>query len=81
MRFRDGRLATKCSSTRKTKSLLVHGRCILAKLEEDTLLRLDVKIDDSVIEQVSSHKILGVVIVKRTTNHTLMNYIRNVPNA
>ena len=25
-------------------------------------LRLDVKIDDSVIEQVSSHKILGVVI-------------------
>ena len=62
MRFRDGRLATKCSSTRKTKSLLVHGRHILAKLDEDTLLRLDVKIDDSVIEQVSSHKILGVVI-------------------
>ena len=26
------------------------------------LLRLDVKIDDSVIEQVSSHKILGVII-------------------
>ena len=48
--------------TRKTKSLLVHGRHILAKLDEDTLLRLDVKIDDSVIEQVSSHKILGVVI-------------------
>ena len=62
MRFRDGRLSTKCSSTRKTKSLLVHGRHILAKLDEDTLLRLDVKIDDSVIEQVSSHKILGVVI-------------------
>ena len=62
MRFRDGRLATKRSSTRKTKSLLVHGRHILAKLDEDTLLRLDVKIDDSVIEQVSSHKILGVVI-------------------
>ena len=40
----------------------MHGRHILAKLDEDTLLRLDVKIDDSVIEQVSSHKILGVVI-------------------
>ena len=63
MRFRDGRLATKCSSTRKkTKPLLVHGKRIPAKLDEDTPLRLDVKIDDSVIEQVSSHKILGVVI-------------------
>ena len=61
MRFRDGRLAKKCSSTRKTKSLLVNGRRILVKLDEDTLLRLDVKIDDSFIEQVSSHKILGVV--------------------
>ena len=66
---------------KKTKSLLVHGKCIPAKLDEDTPLGLDVKIEDSVIEQVSSHKILGVVIVKRTTNHTLMNYIRNVPNA
>ena len=66
---------------KKTKSLLVHGKRIPAKLDEDTPRRLDVKIDDSVIEQVSSHKILGVVIVKRTTNHTLMNYIRNVPNA
>ena len=66
---------------KKTKSLLVHGKHIPAKLDEDTPLRLDVKIDDSVIEQVSSHKILGVVIVKRTTNHTLMNYVRNVPNA
>ena len=47
---------------KKTKSLLVHGKCIPAKLDEDTPLRLDVKIDDSVIEQVSSHKILGVVI-------------------
>ena len=61
MRFRDGRLAKKCSSTRKTKSLLVNGGRILVKLDEDTLLRLDVKIDDSFIEQVSSHKILGVV--------------------
>ena len=59
----------------------MHGKRIPAKLDEDTPLRLDVKIDDSVIEQVSSHKILGVVIVKRTTNHTLMNYVRNVPNA
>ena len=47
---------------KKTKSLLVHGKRIPAKLDEDTPLRLDVKIDDSVIEQVSSHKILGVVI-------------------
>ena len=62
MWFRDGRLATKCSSTRKTKPLSVHRRRITAKLNEDTPLRLDVKIDDSVVEQVSSHKILGVVI-------------------
>ena len=40
----------------------MHRKRILAKLDEDTLLSLDVKIDDSVIEQVSSHKILGVVI-------------------
>ena len=46
----------------KKKSLLVHGKRIPAKLDEDTPLLLDVKIDDSVIEQVSSHKILGVVI-------------------
>ena len=53
---------------KKTKSLLVHGKRIPAKLEEDTPLRLDVKIDDFVIEQISSHKILGVVI------DSLMNY-------
>ena len=53
---------------KKTKSLLVHGKRIPAKLAEDTPLRLDVKIDDFVIEQVSSHKILGVVI------DSLMNY-------
>ena len=47
---------------KKTKSLLVQGKPIPAKLDEDTPLRLDVKIDDSVIEQVSSHKILGVDI-------------------
>ena len=52
---------------KKTKFLLVHGKHIPAKLDEDTPLRLDVKIDDSVIEQVSSHKILGVVI------HSQMN--------
>ena len=46
----------------KTKPLSVHRRRITAKLNEDTSLRLDVKIDDSVVEQVSSHKILGVVI-------------------
>ena len=46
----------------KTKPLSVHRRRIPAKLNEDTPLRLDVKIDDSVVEQVSSHKILGVVI-------------------
>ena len=40
----------------------MHGKRIPAKLDDDTSLRLDVKIDDSVIEQVSSHKILGVVI-------------------
>ena len=63
MRFRVGRLATKCSSTRKkTKSLLVHRKRIPAKLDEDTPLRLDVETDDSVVEQFSSHKILGVVI-------------------
>ena len=63
MWFRVGRLATKCSSTRKkTKSLLVHRKRIPAKLDEDTPLRLDVETDDSVVEQVSSHKILGVVI-------------------
>ena len=47
---------------KKTKSVLVHGKRIPAKLDDGTPLRLDVKIDDSVIEQVSSHKILGVVI-------------------
>lgn len=47
---------------KKTKSLLVHGKRIPAKLDDVTPLRLDGKIDDSVIEQVSSHKILGVVI-------------------
>ena len=40
----------------------MHGKRIPAKLDDVTPLRLDVKIDDSVIEQVSSHKILGVVI-------------------
>ena len=47
---------------KKTKSLIVHGKRIPAKLDDVTPLRLDVKIDDSVIEQVSSCKILGVVI-------------------
>ena len=47
---------------KNTKSLLVHGKRIPAKLDDITPLRLDVKIDDSIIEQVSSHKILGVVI-------------------
>ena len=47
---------------KKTKSLIVHGKRIPAKLDDVTPLRLDVKIDDSVIEQVSSYKILGVVI-------------------
>ena len=36
----------------------MHRKRIPAKLDEDTPLRLDVKIDDSVIEQVSSHKSL-----------------------
>ena len=53
---------------KKIKSLLVYGKRIPAKLDEDTPLRLDVKIDDSVIEQVPSHKILGVVIDRQ------MNY-------
>ena len=45
----------------KTKSLLVHGmRIPAAKLDDVTPLRLDVKIYDSVIEQVSSHKILDI---------------------
>ena len=47
---------------RKTKSLIVHGKRIPAKVDDVTPLRLDVKIDDSVIDQVSSYKILGVVI-------------------
>ena len=47
---------------KKKKSLLVYGKRIPAKLNEDTPLRLDVEIDDSVVEQVSSRKILGVVI-------------------
>ena len=47
---------------KKTKSLLVHGKRIPANLDDDTSLRLDVKNDNSVIEQVSSHKILGVVV-------------------
>ena len=70
MRFKDGRPPTTCSSTlkKKTKSLLVHGKCIPAKLDDFTPLRLGVKIDDSVIEQVSPHKILGVFI------HSQMNY-------
>ena len=46
---------------KKTKCLLVHGKRIHAKLNEDTPLRLDVEIDDSVVEQVSSRNILGVV--------------------
>ena len=50
---------------KKTKSLLVHGKRIPAKLDEDTPPRLDVEIDDSVVEQVSSHKILGVFIDSR----------------
>ena len=49
---------------KKTKSLLVYGKRIPANLDEDTPLRLDVKIDDSVIERVSSHKILGVVVYR-----------------
>ena len=40
----------------------MHGKRIPAKLDEDKPLRLDVEIDDPVVEQVSSHKILGVVI-------------------
>ena len=41
----------------------MHGKRIPpAELDDNTSLRLDVKINDSVIEQVSSHKILGVVI-------------------
>ena len=82
MRFRDGCLATNTSTRKKTKSLLVHGKRIPAKLNDDTFLLLDVKIDDSVIEQVSSHNILGVVIDSQmTTNHILMNYVRNFSNA
>ena len=47
---------------KKTKSLLVHGRRIPAKLDANTFLRLDIKIDGSVTEEVPSHKILGVSI-------------------
>ena len=55
---------------KKTKSLLVHGKHIPAKLDEDTPLRLDVEIDGFVVEQVSSHKILGVVMDSHI-NHKL----------
>ena len=53
----------------KKKSLLVHGKRIPAKLDEDTPLLLDVKIDDSVIEQVSSHKILGWAVIDSQMNY------------
>ena len=49
-------------NNKKTKSLFVHGKRISAKLDDVTPLRLGAKIDDSVVKQVSSHKILGVVI-------------------
>ena len=55
---------------KKTKSLLVHGKHIPAKLDEDTPLRLDVEIDDFVVEQVSSHKIVRVVMDSQI-NHKL----------
>ena len=55
---------------KKTKSLLVHGKHIPAKLDEDTPLRLDVEIDDFAVEQVSSHKIVGVVMDSQI-NHKL----------
>ena len=54
---------------KKTKCLLVHGKRIPAKLDEDKPLRLDVEIDDPVVEQVSSHMILGVVIDEPQMNH------------
>ena len=47
----------------------MHGKRIPAKLDEDTPLRLDVKIDDSVIEQVSSHKILGWTVIDSQMNY------------
>ena len=47
---------------KKTKSLLVYGKQIPAKLDANTPLQLDIKIDISVIEEVPSHKILGVSI-------------------
>ena len=76
MRFIDGSLPTKCSS------LIVHGKRIPAKLDDATSLRLDVKIDDSVIEQVSSHKILGVVIDSRMTYESHIDELcKKLPNA
>ena len=47
---------------KKTKSLLVHGKEIPAKLDANIPLPLDIKIDGSVIEDVPSRKILGVSI-------------------
>ena len=47
---------------KKTKSLLVHGKQIPAKLDANTPLQLDIKINGSVIDEVPSHKILGVSI-------------------
>ena len=41
------------------KSVTIHGKQIPAKLDANTPLRLDIKIDGSVIEEVPSHKILG----------------------
>ena len=67
---------------KKTKSLLVHGKRIPAKLDDAIPLRLDVKIDDSVIEQVSSHKILGVVIDGQMNYESHIDeLLRNFPNA
>ena len=62
---------------RKTKSLIVHGKRIPAKLDDVTPLRLNVKIDDSVIDQVSSYKTLGVVIDSQMNYESLFFAIVN----
>ena len=64
-------------NNRKTKSLIVHGKRIPAKLDDVTPLRLNVKIDDSVIDQVSSYKTLGVVIDSQMNYESLFFAIVN----
>ena len=66
---------------KKTKSLLVHGKHIPAKLDEDTPLRLDVEIDGFVVERVVmdsqiNHKLHIDELCKKLSKYIgLLNHI------